>query len=75
MTLKLGPKAKEYYKVIEKNRKYRRSTVNCTLNNGTIKIEVEASAPVALISSLNSVLKQLRVIGEVDSAVDQLLKK
>jgi len=75
MTLKLGPKAKEYYKVIEKHLEYRRSTVDCTLHNDAIKIEVEASDPVALVSSLNGVLKQLRVVGEVDNTMDHLLKK
>jgi len=60
---------------MDKKADYKRSSVRYRIKGNAIEIEVEASDPVALVASLNSSIKQLRIISSVDSAITKLAKK
>ena len=70
LTINLGKKAKEYVKVVGKGGKYKRGSVSFSEKEGAIVIDVEADDAVALLSSINSAVKQLRIVGEVDSLIE-----
>lgn len=67
LKLNLGAKAKDYVKVTGKGEKYKRGSVVFKANNGTIEIKVQANDPVALLASVSSAVKQLKVVSDVDS--------
>ena len=67
LKLKLGPNAKEYVKIVGKGEKYKRGSIYFKSKKDTIEIRVEASDPVALLASVTSAIKQLRVVSGVDS--------
>ena len=70
MKLNLGPKAKDYVKLMDKVIGYKRSTVKVKRIGNVVSVEVSAQDPVALVASLGSVLKQLRIIGSAESLFD-----
>lgn len=69
LKLKLGPRAKDFVKVVGSGEKYRRGSVSFKAKNGAIEIKIEAKDPVALLASLGSAIKQLRVVSDVDSLI------
>ena len=50
---------------------YKRSSVKISGNKDSMEIAIKADDPRALLASANSVLKQLRIISEVDSLLDK----
>ncbi len=71
LVIKLGDLAKDYFSIMEKPKKYKRSNIKIKNTNGLIEIDVDASDATALIATLGSVIKQLRVIRKVDSIVEK----
>lgn len=71
MTIKLGKKAKEYICLTGKDINYKRSSVKISGHKDSMEIAIKADDPRALLASANSVLKQLRIISEVDSLLDK----
>ncbi|MGI0141191.1 MAG: KEOPS complex subunit Pcc1 [Candidatus Micrarchaeales archaeon] len=67
LKLNLGDKAKEYFGLLDKKVKFKRSTIHFKLGKGFILIEVKAADHTALIASTNSVLKQIRIIGNTET--------
>jgi tRNA threonylcarbamoyladenosine modification (KEOPS) complex Pcc1 subunit len=70
--IELGKGARDYLGVIEKTLDYKRSSVKISEKKGVISIVVEANDAMALMSSLNSSLKQLRIVSGADSAISKL---
>lgn len=70
MKLNLGLKAKDYVKLMDKKISYKRSSVRIKSTQNTVSVEVNAQDPVALVASLGSVLKQIRIIGNAESLFD-----
>jgi tRNA threonylcarbamoyladenosine modification (KEOPS) complex Pcc1 subunit len=65
LRINLGPKARDYVRIVGKGEKYRRGSISFRATNGTIEVKVEANDAVALLASLSSAVKQLRVVGDV----------
>ncbi|MDE1850748.1 MAG: hypothetical protein KGH54_03070 [Candidatus Micrarchaeota archaeon] len=68
--LELGKEAKEYFVLLDKKLNYKRSKVSVKLSKNTLIIQVRANDPVALVASINSVLKQIRIIGNAEKLFD-----
>lgn len=69
--LELGKEAKEYFALLDKKISYKRSKVSVKLSKNTLIIEVKADDPVALVASINSILKQIRIIGNAQKLFDE----
>ncbi len=63
--------AKDYVKIIGKGTKYKRGSVSFKATKNDLEISITANDPVAMLSSLSSAIKQLKVV----SGVDSLIKK
>ena len=61
--LNLGKNAKEYFQLLDKRINYKRSRLKISSSGDTIHMEIQAQDPVALIASINSILKQFRIMG------------
>ncbi len=70
LKIKLGPKSKEYVKIVGRGETYKRGSVSFKASKDEIKIDVKANDPVALLASVTSAVKQLRIISDVDSIID-----
>ncbi|MGC8662675.1 MAG: KEOPS complex subunit Pcc1 [Candidatus Micrarchaeia archaeon] len=70
LIIDVGKDAKNFIKIMDKSEEYKRSRTNINEKGGKISIEVESSDAVAMLASLNSVLKQLRVISGVANTID-----
>lgn len=66
LTLELDKRAEDYIKIIDKKRAYKRSSVIAKRKGNTIIVEIKADDPIALIASLNSFLKQVKIIGNAE---------
>ena len=66
MKLDLGKKAKFYTELLDKKINYKRSRVSVKRASNILTVEVKADDPVALVASMNSVLKQIRIIGNAE---------
>ncbi len=73
MRIELGKRAKDCLKVVDKKVSYKRSMVEYRAGRGTLEIKITASDPIALVSSLNAAIKQLRIITSVDKTVSRLV--
>ena len=62
----MGEKAKDYIKLMDIPKEYKRSKLKIKEEGGKIRVDIEANDPVALIASLSSTIKQMRVISSVD---------
>ncbi len=67
LKLKLGPRARDYVKIVGKGERYKRGSVSFKATNDSVEIRVEADDPVALLASVSSAVKQLKVVGDVGS--------
>ncbi|MGC8671476.1 MAG: KEOPS complex subunit Pcc1 [Candidatus Micrarchaeia archaeon] len=67
--IKLGPLAKDYFAILDKPKRYKRSEIMIRKGSNSISIKVEAEDATALIASLGSIIKQLNIIRSVDSLV------
>ncbi len=67
--IKLGPKAKRFVKIVGKGEKYKRGSISFKASGDSIEVRVEAKDPVALLASVSSAVKQLKVVGSVDSLI------
>ncbi|MEM3781835.1 MAG: KEOPS complex subunit Pcc1 [Candidatus Micrarchaeaceae archaeon] len=65
LELNFGRFAKEFFDIIEKPTKYKRSEVRISREANRIVVEVSAKDATALAASLGSVLKQLSVVSSV----------
>lgn len=70
--LELGDKSDDYIKVMDKSIEYKKSSVSARKDGSSVLITVEGEDQVALFASMNSVLKQLRIIGNADKKIDEL---
>ena len=64
--LNLGKNTREYFKLLDKGINYKRSKLKVKASGQTIILDIEADDPVALIASVNSILRQLRIIGNAE---------
>ncbi|MDE1855020.1 MAG: hypothetical protein KGH57_01720 [Candidatus Micrarchaeota archaeon] len=67
LRLRLGPKAKDYVRILGKGKKYKRGSLTFKAGTGTVDIRVEADDAIALLASVSSAVKQLKVVSDVDS--------
>jgi tRNA threonylcarbamoyladenosine modification (KEOPS) complex Pcc1 subunit len=70
--LNLGERSEDYVAIVDKDIDYKRSRVTARKGRGSLIINIEAEDQVALFASMNSMLKQLRIIGNVDKKMDEL---
>ena len=63
----MGEKAKDYIKLMDIPKEYKRSKLKIKEEGGKIRVDIEANDPVALIASLSSMIKQIRVISSVNA--------
>ncbi|MGB9732709.1 MAG: KEOPS complex subunit Pcc1 [Candidatus Micrarchaeia archaeon] len=75
LEINLGEKAKHYIKIIDMPKEYKRSKVKVSEKGGKIKVNIEAEDAVALIASLSSIIKQMRVVSAVDNIINNSTKK
>ncbi len=71
----IGNDYKEIVSLTDKGVKFKRSSVNVSEKSGYIRIEVRADDATALLASVNSVLKQIRIINEIKSFVKEEKEK
>lgn len=71
----LGGDAKRYVRILGKQRKYERSSVEIKADGDTLAIQVRASDNQALFASISSALKQLRVVSSVEDRIGKAQKK
>ncbi len=57
---------------MDKRADYKRSRVHYKSGKGAIEISVTASDSVALLASLTSTIKQLRIIADIDNTTAKL---
>ena len=62
----MGEKARDYIKIMDIPKEYKRSKLKIEEKGGKIAVDIEANDPVALIASLSSMIKQMRVISSVN---------
>ena len=70
LELNIGSSARLYNRLIDKGIKYKRSSIEVKATGAGLKVSVKASDPTALVASLSSVLKQLTIISNADSAIE-----
>lgn len=75
LKIRLGEGARDCLRIVDKSVKYKRSSVKYKASKDFIEVNVSAADPVALVSSLTSALKQLRIIASVDKTVSKLAAK
>lgn len=69
LVINVGDDAKEYVRVVGKGESYKRGSVSFSAKKGAVEVAVKATDAAALLASLNSALKQLRVVNSVKSIV------
>lgn len=57
-------------KIVGKGEKFKRGSVSFMSKAGVVKIHVEANDPVALLVSVTSAIKQLKIVSSIDSLMD-----
>ena len=70
IVLDLGEKSEDYIKIMDKRIDFKRSKASVKRNGSKIAISVRAEDPVALVSSINSFLKQVRIIGNAEKLTE-----
>jgi len=70
LTINVGKSAKEYVKVVGKGEKYKRGSISFAEKKGVIQVDVIADDAVALLASISSAVKQLKIVSEVDSLIE-----
>ncbi len=75
LEIKLGEGAHDYSELVDSLKGFRHSTIKTTGKKDSVVITVEAESPKVLLSSLNAMLKQLRIVSSVGSAIDEGLKR
>ena len=68
--LKLGKNTKDYFQILDKNITYKRSRLKIKATDEALNVDIEADDPVALIASTNSIIRQLRIIGNAENLFD-----
>ncbi|MGC8699716.1 MAG: KEOPS complex subunit Pcc1 [Candidatus Micrarchaeia archaeon] len=66
----LGKDAKNYIKIMDMPKDYKRSKIRIKEEKGKISIEIDSNDAVAMIASLNSIIKQFRVISSIGKVVE-----
>lgn len=74
LTIDLGKDAKSFLRVMDKDIEFKRSNVKTTAKGNKITINIVADDSTALVASMNSMLKQMRVISEVKDAIKKVGK-
>ncbi len=70
----IGKEGPRYLRIMDKDIEYKRSSVSTSTSNGKILIKIKADDATALVASMNSMLKQMRVISGVKSALKKVRK-
>ncbi|MDE1846285.1 MAG: hypothetical protein KGH53_03335 [Candidatus Micrarchaeota archaeon] len=71
LKLELDKKAEDYIKILDKKVSYKRSKVVAKRKGDMILVEITAEDPVALVASLGSFLKQVKIIGNAERLFDE----
>jgi tRNA threonylcarbamoyladenosine modification (KEOPS) complex Pcc1 subunit len=71
LMIKLDRPAKDYIKIVGKGEDYKRGSVSFKAHGKELEIEVSAKDAVAMLSSLSSALKRLKVVSSVDSLLSR----
>ncbi len=69
INIDLGDEAKSYLRVMDKDIAFKRSKVTTSSKGGRITIKIVADDQIALVASMNSMLKQMLVISTVKDVV------
>jgi tRNA threonylcarbamoyladenosine modification (KEOPS) complex Pcc1 subunit len=70
--IKFKGNPKDYVSILGKAPEYDRSSVEINAGKDSLKIHVSAVDAAALFASMNSALKQIRVISRVDDALERI---
>ncbi len=71
LQIETGKNAKDYIDIIEKEIHYKRSNVTISGRGADISIKVEAADLTALIASMGSVLRQLRIVEDAEEMISK----
>lgn len=74
LKIDIGKDAGDYIEMMGKEFHYNRSDVKIHGRGNLIEIEVSARDPRALLGSINSTIKRLRIMGGADNLVTRLSK-
>jgi tRNA threonylcarbamoyladenosine modification (KEOPS) complex Pcc1 subunit len=75
LIINVGGDAKEYVRIVGKGETYRRGSVSFSANSGKIEVVAKATDATALIASIGSALKQLKVVSLVKSTLKEKQKR
>jgi tRNA threonylcarbamoyladenosine modification (KEOPS) complex Pcc1 subunit len=67
LRIRIGKDAKEYVRIVGRGEKYKRGSISFSSKGKEIAVNVKANDAAALLASLNSALKQLRVVNDINS--------
>lgn len=73
--INIGKNPKDYIQIIGKSTAYKRSTVKLSQKGGEINALIQADDSRAMLASMQSLLKQIRVVNGVDQMIDELTEK
>jgi tRNA threonylcarbamoyladenosine modification (KEOPS) complex Pcc1 subunit len=69
--ISLGKDPKDHLDVIEESMKYKRSTVKVSRGKGRILVDVQADDSLALLASIGSVIKQMKIVDGIDEMLNE----
>lgn len=69
--ISLGKDPKDHLDVIEKSMKYNRSTVKISRGRDSILVDVKADDSLALLASIGSVIKQMKIVDGIDEMLNE----
>lgn len=75
ITINIGKDPKDYIDVIGKSASYKRSKVKISQKGNQIMTVIEAQDSRALLASIGSVMKQLRIVNNIDNMLESIEKR
>lgn len=75
ITINVGKDPKDYIDIIGKSITYKRSNISLSQKGKEIKVVIEAKDSRALLASMQSLMKQFRIINNVDNMLETMTKK
>jgi|GEM_PF-3572495 tRNA threonylcarbamoyladenosine modification (KEOPS) complex Pcc1 subunit len=75
ITINVGKDPKDYIDIIGKSITYKRSNIRLSQKGKEIKAVIEAKDSRALLASMQSLMKQFRIINNVDNMLEKMTKK
>lgn len=73
--INLGDEPQKYVTLTKGKAAYKRSSIKISKKNNLVNVDIEAKDGTALLSSINSVIKQFRVITNTSRMIDRMSKK